>query len=79
MAPSIDDITRFSFTFDDIGKKLEPFFLVSIGEIGVCDPTYFSEGYGNKKTHELRNKKGKYLHARLSLLNPNALNKRVFV
>ena len=45
----------------------------------MCDPTYFSEGYDDKKTYELRTKKGKSLHAQLSLLYPNALNKRVFV
>ena len=68
MTPSTDDITRFTFTFDDIGTKIKPFFFASIGEIGVCDPTYFSEGYGDKKTYGLRSKKGKYLHAQLALL-----------
>ena len=66
MTPSTNDVTRFTFTFDDIGTKMEPYPLAS-GSIGVCDPSYFAEGYGDKKTEYLYSKKGKHVCHRVEM------------
>ena len=63
MTPSSNDISRFTFTFDDIGTKVEPYGLISIGTIGVCDPSYFEKSYHDKKTEYLYSKKGTCSHA----------------